>query len=389
LRGLAGIPLLELSDELNMLYQPCCHVASLPNLAAEDDFTSSLLNMIQQVWKDKGMPEGSINKEVTTEFAKRLFNGVQEGFGQKITDLDYTTPDWNMLTALQRNVWQFSAAKNYTQLRELSNALIGDDGKLRTYQQFKQAAFEINDKHINQYLKAEYNLAVAGGQMAGKWVDIESNADTLPYLEFDAVIDGQTTELCRSLNGTVLPIDHPFWKTYYPPNHFFCRSTVRQRPHGPATPAHSIPSADIPDMFKTNLAQHRLIFPKDHAYFKDLPSQVDSMPAMRSDLKQLALQKYRDKKYKVEGIGDVVINKTSINKIAAQPLAHDKIPQLQLLNVLPQVLRNAELIKTSEAFKTGGEKWYYCKVTGLKKLFVAIRETNTGELQLYTITDRI
>lgn len=238
-----------------------------------------MLALMQQVWDNKGLPEGLINKEVTRDFAKHLWTGVSEGYGSKAIEfnagkIDWETPDANMLASLQKNTWQFSAAKNYTQMRELSNALIGADGKLRTFREFKEVAFGINEKHINQWLKSEYELAVAGSQMAGKWVDIEKNIDTLPLLEFDAVMDNRTTIICSPLNGTLLPVSDPFWSKYYPPNHWGCRSTTRQRAGGKVTPHHQLPHADIAPMFQTNLAKEGLIFPKQHPYFIDAPKEV-------------------------------------------------------------------------------------------------------------------
>lgn len=220
------------------------------------------------------MPEGTINKQVTAAFAKKLWNGVVEGYGKDIVSIDYDSPDYKMLTALQNNVWSFAGAKNYHQLRELGNALIGADGKLISFSKFKELALAINNKYTVSHLKTEYNLAVAGGQMAGKWEQIKEQQDIFPYLKFDAVLDKQTTDLCRDLDGTTLPIDHPFWKRYYPPNHFNCRSTVRQVTGGPVTPDSRIPAVDIPPMFQTNLGEAGLIFPKTHPYFIDLPKEV-------------------------------------------------------------------------------------------------------------------
>lgn len=270
------MPLNEITQQLSDLYNGCCTDHSLPDLSlpTEDEFVKLMVDLIMQVWTEKGMPAGSLNKAVTIAFAEKLWNGVVNGFGLDFGDVDYDTPDYTMLKALQENVWQFSAAKNYTQLRELSDALVNSDGKLRTFSEFKLEAFKINNKHINQYLKTEYELAVTGGQMCSKWVNIQANADTLPILEFDAIIDSHTTELCRSLNGTRLPFNHPFWKTYYLPNHFGERSTIRQLASGKITPEDKIPSADIPAMFKTNLAEDGLIFPKDHPYFIDNPNDV-------------------------------------------------------------------------------------------------------------------
>lgn len=252
----------------------CCsgHTISFPSLFAnnETDFANMLTNMVKQVWIDKGLPEGTINKQVTNEFAKRLFNGVEKGYGKQLLEVDYNTPDHKMLSALQNNVWHFSAAKNYTQLKALSQALVDDQGKLRTYKQFKEEAFKINDQHINQHLKAEYELAVTSGRACSLWAEFSDDA----ILEFDAVMDGRTTDLCRSLNGTRLPKSHPFWKTYFIPNHYGERSTIKEVNYGKLTLDAEIPSADIPKMFQTNLAEAGLIFPDTHPYFKDLPNEV-------------------------------------------------------------------------------------------------------------------
>lgn len=271
LRGLPGVPLPEMNTALQELYKPCdCH--ALPSLADDDELMKAIRNMLRNVWRYKGIPEGYIDEEVTTLFAEKLWSAVAGNYGKNIVDIDWDTPDYNMLESLQKNVWNFSAAKNYQQLRELSNALIGEDGKLRTKKQFFDAAFSINEKHVKQYLSVEYEFAIASSQMAGKWVDIVANAENLPILEYDSVLDSQTTALCWSINGTRLRYDHPWWKIYYPPNHFGCRGTAKSLSSGQLTTL--IPSADIPLMFQNNLAQSGLVFPQGHSYWQHLPGDV-------------------------------------------------------------------------------------------------------------------
>lgn len=48
-----------------------------------------------------------------------------------------------------------------------------------------------------------------------------------PFWLYDSVLDSNTSVLCLGLNGTLLPADHPFWVTRYPPNHHNCRAGVR------------------------------------------------------------------------------------------------------------------------------------------------------------------
>lgn len=48
-----------------------------------------------------------------------------------------------------------------------------------------------------------------------------------PYWMYDAILDEATTDLCASLNGTILPADDAFWSDHWPPLHHRCRSAVR------------------------------------------------------------------------------------------------------------------------------------------------------------------
>ena len=254
------------------LYTPCCAHEHLPNLATPEELASAMAAMVEQIWKEKKLPTGLINPEVTRLFAQRLWQGVEEGYGQKLTEVAFDSPDKVMLEQLQANTWQFAGAKNYTQLREIGAALLDETGKLRSQSEFIKSALKINETMSVQYLNVEYQLAQAGGQMARKWVEIQQEKETFPLLKFDAVLDSHTSEICRPLDGTILPVDHPFWDTFYPPNHYGCRSTVQRLSYGKAT--ENIPSTDIPQMFQTNTAKRGLIFPEDHPYFVDIPEAV-------------------------------------------------------------------------------------------------------------------
>ncbi|MCA1973373.1 MAG: minor capsid protein, partial [Caenispirillum sp.] len=64
--------------------------------------------------------------------------------------------------------------------------------------------------------------------MAGKWEQIQRLKDRRPWLRYVAVLDERTRANHRSLHGTVLPVDHPFWDSHFPPNGWRCRCTVEQ-----------------------------------------------------------------------------------------------------------------------------------------------------------------
>lgn len=45
-------------------------------------------------------------------------------------------------------------------------------------------------------------------------------------LEYSAILDSRTTDICRHLDDRVYPVDAPEWNEYRPPNHFNCRSIL-------------------------------------------------------------------------------------------------------------------------------------------------------------------
>ena len=45
-------------------------------------------------------------------------------------------------------------------------------------------------------------------------------------LEYSAILDDRTTEICQELDGKVFAADSPEWDNYRPPNHYNCRSVL-------------------------------------------------------------------------------------------------------------------------------------------------------------------
>lgn len=67
----------------------------------------------------------------------------------------------------------------------------------------------------------DVNLRVSAAQ--GDWQRQQSVKDARPYLRYVALLDNRTRPLHRRWHGTILPQDHPWWETHYPPNGWRCR----------------------------------------------------------------------------------------------------------------------------------------------------------------------
>lgn len=72
-----------------------------------------------------------------------------------------------------------------------------------------------------------YNTNLRTARAAGKWAQIERVKADRPYVRYSAILDGRTRPLHRGWHGTVLPVDHPWWSTHWPPNGWNCRCTVQ------------------------------------------------------------------------------------------------------------------------------------------------------------------
>jgi SPP1 gp7 family putative phage head morphogenesis protein len=360
LRRLPGLTHSQLESDLSDLYHhgDCQHDHDLEDLA--DGTEEMLVQIVMKIWQEKQMPS-KIDPALTKYFASKLMDGVEKGYGESLASVDYDTPDFVMLRKMKDSVFHFSAAKNYQQLKALSQALIHTEGKnagkLKTFSEFKDAAYQINQDHVKRWLKAEYEMTVATGQMAATWTRFQENAKELPLLKFDAVNDDRTTPVCHSLDGVVRPIDDSFWSIYYPPNHWGCRSDVQQLSHGQVTPSEKIITPEkMPEMFKTNLAQKGLAFPPNHPYFKDAPESVKEQAKEVEGFQPALSIKEASARIKALGVDNVFLGNAHLSHYNATLEALEKIPA----RGKPDFIGNgAELAKASgRAVGRKASEWY-------------------------------
>jgi SPP1 gp7 family putative phage head morphogenesis protein len=249
---------------------PCASRACKQNtLAYKPPFTNAELDAwIADIYANGG--KAGLNWPAINKYATHYWDAVKAGYGSNIDSYTITSPDGIMLQHLMDNVYQFSAAKNFTHLQQLTR-LINDNGKIREWKSFKTEAQKLNLLFNKTWLKTEYDLALAGSTMASKWVQFSSTGDRT-MLRYQTIGDARVRAEHAQLNGITLPIDHSFWNTHYPPNGFKCRCDVERVPYSaPQTDDAGITpitNDSVPPLFRTNLAKDKLVFPKGHAYFK-------------------------------------------------------------------------------------------------------------------------
>jgi hypothetical protein len=202
--------------------------------------------------------------------ADKLLEAVVEGYGKDLTTIEYGSPDWEMVKNLHKNVYAFSGAKNYRQLKTMTMALTDAEGNLVSFAEFKKTAFEINDQYNKIWLQTEYDTAIGSSQMAGKWAGFEEDS----MLEYITIGDERVRVSHQSIDGVLKLKSDPFWLKFYPPNGWRCRCNVRESLQEEETPDDDFTPPAVPEMFQTNMAKEGLLFPKGHPYYKGLPKEV-------------------------------------------------------------------------------------------------------------------
>lgn len=77
-------------------------------------------------------------------------------------------------------------------------------------------------------LRTIYDTNLRMARAAGKWKRIQATKHVAPFLMYSAVLDDRTRPLHRAWHGTILPVDHPWWDTHFPPCGWMCRCNVVQ-----------------------------------------------------------------------------------------------------------------------------------------------------------------
>lgn len=246
------------------------------------NYTSKQIeDLINDIYSGK-VTQTELPEDLYLAIGDHLKEALYKGFGGDLKDFNIGSKDYELLNEFRENVYMFSGAKTYQQVREMTD-FVADS---KTFSDFKEKAMGVYDTYNKDWLKAEYNTAVGQAQTGRLWNEIEKNKEDFPYLMYSAVIDAHTSDICEPCNGVTLPVDDPFWSEYMPLNHFNCRCTVEQidkYTDTKITPQNEIDAIvegkegenglkdRVDDVFKMNSGKDGYVFSDEHPYFQVEP----------------------------------------------------------------------------------------------------------------------
>ena len=219
--------------------------------------------MLKRLFKTKR--PGGISPEVWEHEFRQMSDALADGYGK--TGVEWGGTDWAFFQNLRYNTAVFNAFKCNREIKDIHKLLMNDNGTAKTWEEFRRDAMRVCEQYNQRWLQTEFNQAHAAAKAARRWQDCERNAGLYPNLRYIAVQDERTRESHAALHGCVIPIGHPFWDKYYPPNGWNCRCSV-QPTDDPVRMPPGVPV--VPEMFQTNAGKIARIFDLSHPYYKGM-----------------------------------------------------------------------------------------------------------------------
>lgn len=268
---------------MTQIYESGCNTCEPINVTNASNRISKLFEKLFKRIFDKDIKSGTIDADAYFEQAQEFEKALDEDLKIDFDKVDYDSPDLVMRNHLKRNLFSFSGAKTYSQFEEMRDALLDEDGNVRKFSAFKKKAQEINERYNVNWLKTEYNHAIASSQSAANWARAQRNKDIYPYFEYRTAGDSRVRSSHQSMNGIVKPIDDRFWDTNFPPNDWGCRCRADQvsgrgkEVTGDEEAKNRSKGATPNKLFKNNPGKNKVVFEKEHPYFKTAPNELKAV----------------------------------------------------------------------------------------------------------------
>lgn len=405
-------------EHLNDLYfsRGCCNpfgedLEGVPNLNDGEDYFSEWFSMddalafVKNVYEGKYKEDSSIDKKRVNQYSSALNTAVDKGWakGGGKASIDFDSPDTKMLNALRDNVFHFSAAKNRSEIVQLSALLRDSKGKLRDWNSFAHEAAKVTNDFQKRYMKVEYDTAVNSAYLAARWQEFDDD----DILIFRTARDARVRDAHKKLEGTALPKKHKFWLTFYPPLDWNCRCTVEPSTRKGQTPEDQIPYEEIDNVrpiFRSNFALEGMAFPPNHPYFKNLPTDFvkvgkEEAKKSRNEVREFWNDKIEKGKtliapVKAKHIDQITLTrshiKTMLSKGHSQYIAKNEAIKniLELINNSKYVgWAGDEIINGVQKHPFVSHWQYYEVIIEGKPSYICVQKTHNGEYKPYSIEE--
>lgn len=135
------------------------------------------------------------------------------------------------------NIQQFSGAKTFQEVKDLTDFVFDENGKKRAFKEFREFAQKTHQAYDVDWLRTEQDSVFSQAQNARKELKFQGEKDIFPMVRYVTVGDDRVRPDHAALNGLTLPVDHPKWDKISPQNGWKCRCIKIQLDDAVATSA--------------------------------------------------------------------------------------------------------------------------------------------------------
>lgn len=273
-------------------------------LTLADDVTPSPIDkaLIKWVWDNKGGMR--FNTELFHYVSHNLIEGLNKGFTSEPLSapaFDYHRDTPGFISAMEMNLFRFSAAKTVAEVEMLNRTL----RESSTYADFEKRASKLCIQFNKVWQRTEYNTAVNAARAADTYWRLQSQSATFPYWQYVTMDDEKVRKKHEELHGLILPFHDQRWQKIFPPNDWNCRCRVRPLMKHELPPEYQhkdmATRADTfigSDNFKKatkngwgiNRGVNALVFEENQSYIKKVSQGekvIDNLSALDYDLKTM------------------------------------------------------------------------------------------------------
>ena len=219
-----GLSFFPQASESEALQNNCCgeaHTQTIRLAAINQD------SLITRYYDAQGKKQ--FDAELFSYTAQELSKAFLEGWNSEQKTLsigfEYGTDDPATLTAYEMNLFRFAGVKTLAESQALNEAF----RKSTSFSDFQQRASLITKVHNTEWLRTEYQTAMAVGETSATYNRLIQQQQLFPYWEYKTVEDSKVRVEHQLLHGLILPVNDPIWKKIYPPNGWNCRCFIIPR----------------------------------------------------------------------------------------------------------------------------------------------------------------
>lgn len=252
--------------ELKKWWRTLTHTTGKITLA--DDFSIDVRELLEQAIKE--VYGGGVNPDeaILDSIFKANNEPLQKGIsGAFSSTAGFGERNPEFIDEFRHNTAVFAAFKSHAQQQALVQALIDDDGNLRSFREFRRVALTICGKYNEQWLRTEYNMAVKSARSAVNYRDALRTKHLYPNLKYCLSSSRKKRPEHLEYVGTILPIGHKWWDTHMPPSAWGCNCSVEPTDEDPT----EVPTEETVDpAFANNPGKTATPFKlSEHPYLKN------------------------------------------------------------------------------------------------------------------------